>query len=532
MGAFTRALRALVLLAGFYLIGLVLLALLGLGDWALATSGHHGIGVIRLLILSVVLAVPLVRGLALVRTPPGEGPHGVELTPEAQPRLWELVRALAEEAGTRAPARVLLTADVNAAVSERARLLGLVPGPRALYLGLPLLQGLTEAQLRGVLAHELGHYSHADTRLSGLTSRVREQVGRTVAHLRGESGDGETRKRNVLHRWLAKLYIGYGTLVLRVTLQDARRQEFAADRLAARLAGRTATASALRELPALESSFAYYLDRYALAGTDRGLLPPRGEVFGGYGRLLDARQLELVHLRTELPDEPASPYDSHPPLAARVRRIEELPEDGRTDEGRAAAFGLLDAPERVLAALEDAVLKAPPSGTWARAADWPDLLTRSMDARLGDQDAPLPRALLREKGTAGLPTLLSVIEEGRLWDLARHLPASAEARAAKGRARQAMLRPLLREQLHRMVLADFSVRGRLRWEFSWEGPHAAVLTGDGGAPLVAGPEGREDGGPAVEAAIEAALADRPDTRPLRALCALGDGPQTPKDGLV
>ncbi|MDT0411776.1 MULTISPECIES: hypothetical protein [Streptomyces] len=47
-----------------------------------------------------------------------------------------------------------------------------------------------------------------------------------------------------------------------------------------------------------------------------------------------------------------------------------------------------------------------------------------------------------------------------------------------------------------------------------------------------GPEGREDGGPAVEAAIEAALADRPDTRPLRALCALGDGPQTPKDGLV
>ncbi|EGJ75778.1 putative peptidase M48 [Streptomyces sp. Tu6071] len=50
------------------------------------------------------------------------------------------MRVLAEEAGTRAPACVLLTADVNAAVSERARLLGLVPGPRALYLGLALLQ--------------------------------------------------------------------------------------------------------------------------------------------------------------------------------------------------------------------------------------------------------------------------------------------------------------------------------------------------------------------------------------------------------
>ncbi|MEU6440530.1 M48 family metalloprotease [Streptomyces sp. NPDC047046] len=532
MGAFTRALRALVLLAGFYLVGLVLLALLGLGDWALVTSGHHGIGVIRLQILSVVLAVPLVRGLALVRTPRGEGPHGVELTPEAQPRLWELVRALAEAAGTRAPARILLTADVNAAVSERTRLLGLVPGPRELYLGLPLLQGLTEAQLRGVLAHELGHYAHADTRLSGITARVRGQVARTVAHLRGEAGEGKTEKRNVLHRLLAKLYTGYGTFVLRVTLQDARRQEYAADRLAARLAGRTATASALRELPALETSFAFYLDAYALAGSDQGLLPPRGEVFGGYGRLLDARQLELVGLRAELPHESSSPYDSHPPLAARVRRIEELPDDGRTDEGGAAAFALLEAPLETLAALEDAVLKAPPSGTWARAADWPDLLTRSMDARLGDQDAPLPRALVREKGTAGLPTLLSVIEAGELWELARHLPASAETRAAKGRARQTMLRPLLRVQLHRMVLADFSVRGRLRWEFSWEGPHAAVLTGERGAPLEEGAESRDEGGPALEHAIEAALADRPDTGPLRALCALGGGPHTPKDGLV
>ncbi|NED80705.1 M48 family metalloprotease, partial [Streptomyces sp. SID11233] len=111
--------------------------------------------------------------------------------PQEQPRLWELVRKLAKAADTRAPARILLTADVNASVTERTRLLGLVPGRRELYLGLPLVQGLTEAQLRGVLAHELGHYAHADTRLSGLTSRVRGQVGRTVVHLQGESQEGE-----------------------------------------------------------------------------------------------------------------------------------------------------------------------------------------------------------------------------------------------------------------------------------------------------------------------------------------------------
>ncbi|WP_433341075.1 M48 family metallopeptidase [Streptomyces sp. CA-253872] len=532
MGAFTRAPRALVPLAGFFLVGPVPLALLALGDWALAASGRHGSGAILLYALSAVLAVPLACGLARVRAPRREEPHGVVLTPEAQPRLWELVRALAEAAGTRVPARLLLTADVGAALGERTRLLGLVPGRRELYLGFPLLQGLTEAQLRAVLAHELGHDAPADTRVSPLASRLRTHISRVVAHLRAGDAGGGAKWRASWRRWLAKPYIGYGSFALRVTLRDAHRREYAADRLAARLAGRAATAAALRELPGLETSFAFYLDRYALAAADQGLLPPRGEVFGGYGRLLDARQLELVPMRTELPEVAASPYDAHPPLAARVRRVEEAADDGRADEGRAAAFALLDGPEAVLIALEDAALKVPSSGTWSRAADWPDLLTRSMNALLGDQNAPLPRALRREKGTAGLPTLLSVIEAGTLWELARHLPASAGTRAAKGRARRAMLRPLLRTQLHRMVLADFAVRGRLRWEFSWEGPHAAVLTGEGGAPLEAGEGGREDGAPALEDAIDAALADRPDTGPLRALCALGNGPQAPKDGLV
>ncbi|MCZ9338236.1 M48 family metallopeptidase, partial [Streptomyces sp. TRM76130] len=98
---------------------------------------------------------------------------GLPVTEADEPALWRTVRELADQVGTRAPSRIALTPDVNAAVSEDARLLGLLPGPRRLYLGVPLLQGLTEAQLRSVLAHELGHYSNADTRLAALTARGR-----------------------------------------------------------------------------------------------------------------------------------------------------------------------------------------------------------------------------------------------------------------------------------------------------------------------------------------------------------------------
>lgn len=71
MGASLRALRALVLLAGFYLLGVFLLAALGGIDYAVVTTLHGPI-VAKLLLASVVLTVPIVRGMFMLRTPKGE----------------------------------------------------------------------------------------------------------------------------------------------------------------------------------------------------------------------------------------------------------------------------------------------------------------------------------------------------------------------------------------------------------------------------------------------------------------------------
>lgn len=71
MGASLRALRALVLLAGFYLLGVFLLAALGGIDYAVVTTLHGPIAG-KLLLVSVVLAIPIVRGLFMLRTPKGE----------------------------------------------------------------------------------------------------------------------------------------------------------------------------------------------------------------------------------------------------------------------------------------------------------------------------------------------------------------------------------------------------------------------------------------------------------------------------
>ncbi|WP_217241318.1 M48 family metalloprotease [Streptomyces sp. AC555_RSS877] len=530
MGTTLRALRALLLLAGFYLLGVVLLALLAGGDYLLHRHAPSSLAV-KLTIVSVLLAIPLVRGLFMLRTPREEEAAGLPVTETDEPELWRTVRDLAEQVGTRAPSRIVLTADVNAAVSEDARLLGLLPGPRRLYLGVPLMQGLSEAQLRAVLAHELGHYSNSDTRLSALTVRGRAQVLRTITHFEQradrsaareqarqekknakaeakgkQAKDVDTGHAGVTYRTMAKIYVGYARLYFRATLAVSRRQEYAADAAAARIAGRDATASALREIPVLDAAFGFYMGSYATLGADKGLLPPHGQVFGGFGRMLSARRLDLAGMRTDLPSEPSSPYDSHPPIADRVRRIEELPDDGRADEARGAALDLLSAPGRTLAALEDAVL-TDEVRRFARTRDWQELLDRSMAEALASGDTPLHGALrqyTQEQPT--LPALLDVIEDGRLWQLAKRLPMSPEAAAAQGRVFREFVRPTLHTSLVSMALAELDARSLLRWEFSWERSAVPVLP-----PAADGTETD------LDAAVGQAVADTPDTAPLRAL---------------
>ena len=90
--------------------------------------------------------------------------------------LWACIRQLASQAGTRAPGRLYLVPDVNAAVWENSGSLGLIPGQRQMMVGVPLLMALTPAQLDAVLAHGLGHYGNRDTRLGGLVGRASQSV--------------------------------------------------------------------------------------------------------------------------------------------------------------------------------------------------------------------------------------------------------------------------------------------------------------------------------------------------------------------
>jgi hypothetical protein len=314
---------------------------------------------------------------------------------------------------------------------------------------------------------------------------------------------------------VGNLYVRYARLYMRASQSVARRQELAADRAAALSVGRDATANALREVPVLHTAFGLYVEQYATIGVPFSLLPPTGEFYGGFRRLLaePERAAELAGMRAELPEEERTPYDSHPPLADRVRLIEALPDDGRTDDPSAPpAFTLLRDQAAVLAGVEAATLTGESAAM--RRLDWDELVQSAGWSAATKAAEPLRKAVFAVRPGAGgnLPTIdetLDVVDEGLLWTaVADRFPAPA-ARST-GRPAHDVLAPAVRDGLTALVHLSLAHAGHAHWRLSWSTAPAHFTL------PASWPEG------ALDRALDAAVAGIPETAPLRALLAEAD----------
>ncbi|MEU1164126.1 M48 family metallopeptidase [Streptomyces sp. NPDC005921] len=526
-----RAVRAFALLVGFFLMGAILLSAMAVLDWLLMTrlfSARAAWLEGMVVTVTVLLAVAIVRGMvAFLRAGRlGPVPDAVPVAPEDQPELWEQIRAAAEATGQRPPDELYLAGEVNAGVAEHSRLLGLLPGRRRMHLGLPLLAGLTVPQLRAVLAHEFGHYANLDTRLGGVTMRGRAAVTHTVEAFQ----QGGTR----LHFVIGSLYVGYARMFLRTSQSVARHQEFAADRTAARYAGRDTTAATLRVIPVLDGAYVHYLETYAGMGGSQGALPPVGEVHGGFRRLLAARTGErLAELSAGRRPPRPHPYDSHPPTAERVALIEKLPTDDRPDDRSGestdgpAALTLLRDPDRVFAVLEERTLSQEaallPRRSWddlvmARAVEDADGWSRPLrvavaralrsSAQGAEGTVPVRRDAAAEDAVndplPGLEEILDAIDHGLLWmDVADRMPKPHQASRLTGPSARNFIRPKIFDGLAGLVHLRLVESGHAGPDIGWSGEPGLFL-----------PEPWEKG---MDDVIDAAVADTPDTAPLRAL---------------
>jgi Zn-dependent protease with chaperone function len=447
-----RAAVSVAMLVGFYVLGLVQVALAG-GLIYLIWSNLSGFGAAKVSWLLIAALGAVLAGLwRALRAKPGE-PHGLLLSPEQAPELWRTVREMATEVGTRAPDEIRLVPEVNAAVSEDTKWLGLVGGRRRLYIGMPLLLTFTVDQMRSVLAHELGHYSGSHTRLSAIAYRGRLAMHETLSRVG---------KWN-LFGWVFK---GYGVLFRLVSNTVARRQELEADLASVRIAGVGAATSAMREIPLVDAAWDFYFGRYISYGWELGYAPD--DVFGGFAKLYQARADELAALREEEPDSVTSRWDTHPSTADRITAMRAAPPAAHTADGRAAT-ALLPGVEGAARELQHEVVDF---GT-RTVLPWPEFTAASMTQVLQNRADRVFRTAARVAGIpqAGLAEVFALVEAGRVGELAAEFhPQSTREEATRAFA----------DRMADLIALAAVRSGVARWEHSWSKP--ARLTGPDGEP--------------------------------------------------
>lgn len=379
-------------------------------------------------------------------------PGGLVLTEQDQPGLWAEVRDLAATAGTRAPDEIRLVPEVNAAVSEETSLLGLRTGTRRMFLGVPLLQGLSRNQLHAVLAHELGHHSTSHTRLGARIHRSRLAIAEVAAGL-----------SNPL---VKRPFRTYARLFFSLTRPLAHAHEIDADQLSATVAGPRTAAVTLRTLPALDAAWHIYLEQYVEAGTHYGLRPTR--FFDNFTNLMsDPERLEeLARISAAPPEAKTSAYDSHPPLSERIERLEAMAFADEADKSGNAA-SILRYPSQNFLALEDKTF----AGSGLTPAPMAEIVSVA-GARAAALNAKTLLNAMQENQIvpATVRGALDLIASGNLDTLLDLVEVESTTAEADTEAKRKVIARLLGAAIaHELVGED-----KARYELSWAGPWRLV----------------------------------------------------------
>jgi len=239
-----------------------------------------------------------------------------EVVSEANaPHLWQRIREMAQRLKTRAPDHVVAGIDANFFVTEAPlHVAGGASGKRVLsgrklYVSIPLLRQLERQEADAVLAHELAHLSGGDAKGSAQLGPRLDQFGRYMGHLHEYFGT----------RWLILPFFVLYRMIFELALaKDSRAREFRADRHAAKLVSPQAVTRALVKIGA----YANYRD-----AVEQGLFEHSQQLDGklgigervanGLSDWANTPAFAQALTKREIPH----PYDSHPPLAERMRNV-------------------------------------------------------------------------------------------------------------------------------------------------------------------------------------------------------------------
>jgi Zn-dependent protease with chaperone function len=291
--------------------------------------------VLGMAIVALISVFALVKGLFARMRDQVPGP---EASRDEYPQLWQFVNDVAEKMKARPVDRIYLTPLAEVAVTEKGELLQRLSnrGMRELILGLGALNGLSQGQLRSILAHEYAHFSNRDTaggRMAGQVVYSMQTIGGGIVN--GGGGDLNPAM------WFIRAYY---QIFLRLTLGASRLQEILADRAAVLAYGAHTAVGGLKTIirRALEFSAQINLEVPKALEENRQLRNLYAlEPLGG------TASLELEKSYNEALSRPSSPFDSHPAPKDRIALMQRIYTGIVSSEDTRPAWDLFPNPSEV-----------------------------------------------------------------------------------------------------------------------------------------------------------------------------------------
>lgn len=199
----------------------------------------------------------------------------IEVTEQDQPELFSLIHELVNEIETDFPKKVYLSHNVNASVFYNSSFWSMfLPVKKNLQIGIGLINSLTRQELKGILAHEFGHFSQRSMKVGSYVYNVNNVIFNMLYN-----NESLKKMQNSLMNLsgYAAITLGLSSIsingiqkILRVLyeyininyLALSREMEFHADEIAVHVAGSKAMSDGLLRLSfanyAFETAFNFY----------------------------------------------------------------------------------------------------------------------------------------------------------------------------------------------------------------------------------------------------------------------------------
>ena len=230
-----------------------------------------------------------------------------EVSPAEAPELWQAVRTAAERLHTTPPDRILIGFQLNFYVTELAvkHDAGRAEG-KTLFLSLPVLKQLSEAEVLAIIGHELGHFIGEDTKLTREFYPLRLKAHATMVAMARSGWVG----------WPSFQFLNFFHWSFGGTERTAsRHRELLADQKAAELTSASTAAHALVRFQVAVEAFQRGLKEAVKTQVTNPLELPLQSIV--QNQLVAEPAFWTQLFEKKLPH----PLDTHPPLNIRLEAL-------------------------------------------------------------------------------------------------------------------------------------------------------------------------------------------------------------------